>query len=294
MKKAFLFFTAVIMVLAIASCGDSKNDDPEYKTSFNVPNLNVNVVAGGQVFHKSTTTVSFELIYTSALANLTFQNISFAPQMPAITFSLEGLKLTGIDDNRVRITSNQALTPIEGYTVTGFVADADFKNSMMEFTVSRGESSYHVVVFSPIQFTYPITATGSEYTIAEVNSALAGKSFSSLTDTYFAFDLPRYDNKLPYLHMFNISFTEAMPKQAHLRIPLANATITDLADGYQIEASEIIPEYPSGSTWVPMETRPVTNLKATVHFNSQYTIEFDCFGQHYSRQGHIYGTIGLN
>lgn len=288
----FVALTATMMT----ACGGS-NDAPERKMTRTATAQRVTVVYNDAPFHQSACDVVFDMDFTRATAKLTFSNITFAPRMPEISFSLEGLRLGYVNDDNVKISSTGTLTPMEGYEVSGVEGTADFKNNILRLKmniVSRG-NTYVTCVCSPTLYTYPqrrVVADDQveyvEYGSEEIHNILYKDSFSSITDTYFSFDIFQPATNA-FFKMYNIKFVEAMPTQPELRAPLAGAQVEPTATGVVYTASSIVPLFRDGSSWIPMASREMTNVRLSVNYvSATYAVEFDCFGIHYTNDGHLY------
>lgn len=295
MKKIFGFLSILAMSVLMAACG-SNNDKPEHTATCVITDQNVEVAFNGAAFHKASCDIAMEMNYTERTVNLTFNKITFAPRMPEITFSLTGAKLTYSDDNHIAISSDADLVPMDGYVVRNLKGYADFDNDLVFLAmdiVARG-NTYATTITTPMLYSYPQTGNKVEYNATEMMNLISTKSIAQCTDTYFVFYLPTVSTPGGSINIHNISFVAAMPKIAELRIPLSAEHITSTATGYSIEAAEIVPEFLSGSVWTPMDTRTVTNLVANVNYAANsYSIEFDCYGMHYTNGGKLYNYAVL-
>ena len=92
--------------------------------------------------------------------------------------------------------------------------------------------------------------------------------------------------------MKNMKFVEAMPIIKEIAVYFNDgdgSTITNTATGYTFESESITPYYKAGTTEIPMDSRKMTNVKGTVDLvNRKFTIDFDCFGMHYTDAGSLY------
>ncbi len=290
MNKVFSYLTVVAVTFAMTACGGN-SDKPIHTGTRSLNDQLVAVTVDGSPYMTDVCDIAFEFNYTEGVANLSFSGITFAPRMPEITFALNNVILSYRDDDLIGFSSVGELVPMDGYTVKNVSGFADFRNKVMKLSmdiVARG-NTYSTTILSPVQFSYPQGDDKIEYTYTELLAFVDTKTYSSCNDTYFSFHLPTSDTSGGSVNIHNISFVAAMPRMSELRIPLTSAQISVSATGYNIAADEVIPEFLNGTTWTPMDTRTVTGLSAEVNYETgHYSVEFDCFGLHYTNSGTLY------
>lgn len=113
-----------------------------------------------------------------------------------------------------------------------------------------------------------------------------GTDYATTAEKYYRFDLLGTADGYIYIH--NVKFVEEMPAQKCIRIPYrAGVGLTGIRPwGYLAKLDEVTPEFLNGNTWVPMESRNITNLEMNVNVvEKTFNISFTCFGKNYSDNG---------
>lgn len=264
------------MLMGFTACGDDNNEPlaPTSSTT-SIEALNVKTVTAGNVSNESSCATDITVDPSKGTVSLTFKGISFSSRMPAVTFSLEGMKYTTGKNSRTEYHfTASTLTPMPGYTVTNVDGYANPKDGVLyvsyvvnnTWTVNISSQLYYSAL-SDGKFSYGTTnETYITYFLYQANSAWKGD-----------------------IKMFNIQFAPQMPTLKQIRIPLAGVTITPTATGYSMSGTDIVPYYTTGTTEAPMKDRTITNLTGSVDLvTKKYTLQFTCFGQTVSYNGSLY------
>lgn len=272
-KKFITLALAGIALLSLSAC--SNDDDPTDTSEYSATTLVVSVPAteGNGFIDNGTSAKLFVDHYTNK-ANLTLTNITFNERMPRVTFALKNLRVSP-SNRHVGILMGEGITPMEGYTVNDFVGPFNFNLDVLRATCSivSTRGNMRAIIHTPL-----------------LRSTLTEKdndTYANTTERYYNFNFTNIAERVD-LEIYNIQFVEAMPKQKKLRIPLDKAGVVVTANGYTITGDNIVPYFTSGTTEVPMAERTVNNFKATLNLTaSTFTVEFDCFGLHWTDSGKL-------
>lgn len=271
MKKVFTLAAMALFLFAFTACGGE--DEEETRVGKKIDDVIATTVVGDKVFHMADCDVFFDINYTNRKVDLTLTDITFAPMMPKVQFKLEQVAVTSITGHIVAF-SGTGLVPMEGYTVNDLSGTLDLELGTMLITCSIATS----------RGTYDVTLH-NELIYSQLPS---GADYENYTDKYYKFETDESDI-LENVYINNVQFVSAMPKLKEIRIPLKDATKSATASEYIATATEIIPYYKTGNTEVAMAERTITNLKVAVNVRAkQFTIEFDCYGLHYTDSGKLY------
>lgn len=275
MKKLLSLMALAAIMFTFTACGGD-DDDPVEMIQANEPGLIVKTTMGGNPFFLSTCDLAFNIEFSSKILNLGINQVTFAPRMPKINFEANGLKVT--NNSRTDFTfSGTGVKVMEGYTLNNVTGRyiKDLSSLILTYTVSAERGEYGVLTFSPVLF-----------------SKLADGSYDydNTTDRFYKFKsrIDDDNNFTASICIDNIQFVPQMPKLEEIVIPLDDATIVQTANGYKATATTIIPLFKQGDKYIPFPDRTVSNLNYELNvLNKSFTIEFDCFGLHYTDSGTI-------
>ena len=275
MKKLLSLMALAAIMLTFTACG-SDDDDPVEMIQANEPGLIVKTTMGGNPFFLSTCDLAFNIDFSNKSLNLGINQITFAPRMPKINFEANGLKVT--NNSRTDFTfSGTGVKVMEGYTlndVTGRYIK-DLSSLILTYTVSAERGEYGVLTFSPVLFS---------------KLPDGGYDYDNTTERFYKFksQIDDDNNFTASICIDNIQFVPQMPKLEEIVIPLDDATIVQTANGYTATATTIIPMFKQGDKYIPFPDRTVSNLNYELNvLNKSFTIEFDCYGLHFTDSGTI-------
>ena len=282
MKKLLSLLAVMAMLMGFTACSDDNNEPlaPTSSTT-SIEALNVKTVTAGNVSNESSCATDITVDPSKGTVSLTFKGISFSSRMPAVTFSLEGMKYTTGKNSRTEYHfTASTLTPMPGYTVTNVDGYANPKDGVL-------------YVSYVVNNTWTVNISSQLY-----YSALSDGKFSygTTNDTYITYFLYQANSAWKGdIKMFNIQFAPQMPTLKQIRIPLAGVTITPTATGYNMSGTDIVPYYTTGTTEAPMKDRTITDLTGSVDLvTKKYTLQFTCFGQTVSYNGSLYYPANNN
>lgn len=112
--------------------------------------------------------------------------------------------------------------------------------------------------------------------------------YENETDTHFTFDIDM-EKKIGSIYIYNVVFTigERVSPAMNIRID-AYCTADKSGKIFTIFGTDIIPFMLRGTTPVPVESMPVTNLTCTVDTKKKtYDIFFNCHGGEYKNVGKL-------
>ena len=275
MKKFLSFLVIATMTISFTSCFD--DDDPEnhVKIEKALNGFIVKTMSNGNVINLSNCEMSLKIDLTDESIDLGINNVSFAPKMPKISFTANGLKATSFDNNRITFTGT-GIEVMSGYTlndVHGLFNNA-LNTLVLTYAVSSQQGQYEVLTHSSLLYSQ---LPDGEY------------DYSNATDKFYKFASLIEDNSFKAsIYIDNIQFVPQMPKLEEICIPLDDATIVQNANGYTATAETIVPYFKQGGTFIPFTDRTISNLKYNLDVRAQtFSIEFDCFGLHYTDSGKI-------
>lgn len=247
----FLSFAMLIIAatLGLTSCG---NNEPE--TPVHVEFQRVTSICNGfEYFSK----LSIDATFPSGKGSVTLPNVTL-PNGLSSTFN--GLKFLSVSSNTQKLGAG---------TVTGTLQGSF--DEATKFISLRGKVDGNDVKI----FSLPINSTLNK-----------GVDYDNTTEKFYSFDISQ---SAGYIYIHNIKFVESMPAQKCLRINIVSglSTIKQNPWGYEINIhDEVVPEFLNGTTWVPMETRKIINLKSTINLDEKkFDISFTCFDLNFSDNG---------
>ena len=275
MKKILFAFAMLAMVAGFTSCGDDNNGNNkgEDMTTTQTLAMSAKTRSNSVLVYDCDFTATFTAKYADKTATLALNNVKFAEKMPAVNFVIEGIKFT--QEDSVFTLKASSVKATGGRTVGGLKGKIDTKNKVYNISFCV-DATYEVLLTSPYNCSDNLPS-GSDNQ----------KSFAFKQSTEGA------QKKLRFA-MKNMKFVEAMPIIKEIAIYFNDgdgSTITNTATGYTFESASITPyfKYKDGATEIPMDSRQMTNVKGTVDLvNRKFTIDFDCFGLHYSDKGSLY------
>ena len=275
MKKILFAFAMLAMVAGFTSCGDDNNGNNkgEDMTTTQTFAMSAKTRSNSVLVYDCDFTATFTAKYADKTATLALNNVKFAEKMPAVNFVIEGIKFT--QEDSVFTLKASSVKATGGRTVGGLKGKIDTKNKVYNISFCV-DATYEVLLTSPYNCSDNLPS-GSDNQ----------KSFAFKQSTEGA------QKKLRFA-MKNMKFVEAMPIIKEIAIYFNDgdgSTITNTATGYTFESASITPyfKYKDGATEIPMDSRQMTNVKGTVDLvNRKFTIDFDCFGLHYSDKGSLY------
>ena len=278
MKKFLSLLASAAMLLTITACGD--DDEPVINSRTDVSGLIVQTVSNGSVINVSNCDLGFDMNFTKRTLDLHVDNVSFAPRMPKISFEADGLEFVSNDRIGIWFTGNN-IQVMSGYTLDDIEGkmDSHLRTVILTYRGIAERGQYDVITYSPLLYSALSTSNSYDY---ENTSEKYYKFISQIDDN---------DNFTPSIYIDNIQFVSQMPKLEEIRIPLDEATIVHTANGYTATAETIVPYFKQGDKYIPFSDRTISNLKYTLDIKgNQFSIEFDCFGLHYTDEGFIYST----
>ena len=275
MKKILFAFAMLAMVAGFTSCGDDNNGNNkgEDMTTTQTLAMSAKTRINSVLIYDCDFTATFTAKYADKTATLALNNVKFAEKMPAVNFVIEGIKFT--QEDSVFTFEASSVKATGGRTVGGLKGKIDTKNKVYNISFCV-DATYEVLLTSPYNCSDNLPS-GSDNQ----------KSFAFKQSTEGA------QKKLRFA-MKNMKFVEAMPIIKEIAVYFNDgdgSTITNTATGYTFESASITPyfKYKDGATEIPMDSRQMTNVKGTVDLvNRKFTIDFDCFGLHYSDKGSLY------
>lgn len=275
MKKILFAFAMLAMVAGFTSCGDNNNGNNkgEDMTTTQTFAMSAKTRINSVLVYDCDFTATFTAKYADKTATLALNNVKFAEKMPAVNFVIEGIKFT--QEDSVFTLEVSSVKASGGYTVGGLKGKIDTKNKVYNISFYV-DATYEVLLTSPYNCSDNLPS-GSDNQ----------KSFAFQQSTEGA------QKKLRFA-MMNMKFVEAMPIIKEIAVYFNDedgSTITNTATGYTFESASITPyfKYKDGATEIPMDSRKMTNVKGTVDLvNRKFTINFDCFGMHYTDAGSLY------
>ena len=275
MKKILFAFAMLAMVAGFTSCGDDNNGNNkgEDMTTTQTLAMSAKTRINSVLIYDCDFTATFTAKYADKTATLALNNVKFAEKMPAVNFVIEGIKFT--QEDSVFTLKASSVKATGGRTVGGLKGKIDTKNKVYNISFCV-DATYEVLLTSPYNCSDNLPS-GSDNQ----------KSFAFKQSTEGA------QKKLRFA-MKNMKFVEAMPIIKEIAVYFNDgdgSTITNTATGYTFESASITPyfKYKDGATEIPMDSRQMTNVKGTVDLvNRKFTIDFDCFGLHYSDKGSLY------
>lgn len=275
MKKILFAFAMLAMVAGFTSCGDDNNGNNkgEDMTTTQTLAMSAKTRINSVLIYDCDFTATFTAKYADKTATLALNNVKFAEKMPAVNFVIEGIKFT--QEDSVFTLEASSVKASGGYTVGGLKGKIDTKNKVYNISFYV-DATYEVLLTSPYNCSDNLPS-GSDNQ----------KSFAFQQSTEGA------QKKLRFA-MMNMKFVEAMPIIKEIAVYFNDedgSTITNTATGYTFESASITPyfKYKDGATEIPMDSRKMTNVKGTVDLvNRKFTIDFDCFGMHYTDAGSLY------
>ena len=275
MKKILFAFAMLAMVAGFTSCGDDNNGNNkgEDMTTTQTLAMSAKTRINSVLVYDCDFTATFTAKYAEKTATLALNNVKFAEKMPAVNFVIEGIKFT--QEDSVFTFEASSVKATGGRTVGGLKGKIDTKNKVYNISFCV-DATYEVLLTSPYNCSDNLPS-GSDNQ----------KSFAFKQSTEGA------QKKLRFA-MKNMKFVEAMPIIKEIAVYFNDgdgSTITNTATGYTFESASITPyfKYKDGATEIPMDSRQMTNVKGTVDLvNRKFTIDFDCFGMHYTDAGSLY------
>lgn len=275
MKKILFAFAMLAMVAGFTSCGDDNNGNNkgEDMTTTQTFAMSAKTRINSVLVYDCDFTATLTAKYADKTATLALNNVKFAEKMPAVNFVIEGIKFT--QEDSVFTLEASSVKASGGYTVGGLKGKIDTKNKVYNISFYV-DATYEVLLTSPYNCSDNLPS-GSDNQ----------KSFAFQQSTEGA------RKKLRFA-MMNMKFVEAMPIIKEIAVYFNDgdgSTITNTATGYTFESASITPyfKYKDGATEIPMDSRKMTNVKGTVDLvNRKFTIDFDCFGMHYTDAGSLY------
>ncbi|MDY3076585.1 MAG: hypothetical protein SOW62_00400 [Sodaliphilus sp.] len=273
MKKILFAFAMLAMVAGFTSCGDDNNGNNkgEDMTTTQTLAMSAKTRIKSVLVYDCDFTATFTAKYADKTATLALNNVKFAEKMPAVNFVIEGIKFT--QEDSVFTLKASSVKATGGRTVGGLKGKIDTKNKVYNISFCV-DATYEVLLTSPYNCSDNLPS-GSDNQ----------KSFAFKQSTEGA------QKKLRFA-MKNMKFVEAMPIIKEIAVYFNDgdgSTITNTATGYTFESESITPYYKAGTTEIPMDSRKMTNVKGTVDLvNRKFTIDFDCFGMHYTDAGSLY------
>lgn len=275
MKKILFAFAMLAMVAGFTSCGDDNNGNNkgEDMTTTQTFAMSAKTRINSVLVYDCDFTATLTAKYADKTATLALNNVKFAEKMPAVNFVIEGIKFT--QEDSVFTFEASSVKASGGYTVGGLKGKIDTKNKVYNVSFYV-DATYEVLLTSPYNCSDNLPS-GTD----------TQKSYAFQQSTEGA------QKKLRFA-MMNMKFVEAMPIIKEIAVYFNDedgSTITNTATGYTFESASITPyfKYKDGATEIPMDSRKMTNVKGTVDLvNRKFTIDFYCFGLHYSDKGSLY------
>ena len=273
MKKILFAFAMLAMVAGFTSCGDDNNGNNkgEDMTTTQTLAMSAKTRINSVLVYDCDFTATLTAKYADKTATLALNNVKFAEKMPAVNFVIEGIKFT--QEDSVFTFEASSVKATGGYTVGGLKGKIDTKNKVYNISFYV-DATYEVLLTSPYNCSDNLPS-GTD----------TQKSYAFKQSTEGA------QKKLRFA-MMNVKFVEAMPTLKEMAVYFNDGdgcTITNTATGYTFESESITPYYKAGTTEIPMDSRQMTNVKGNVDLvNRKFTIDFDCFGLHYSDAGSLY------
>lgn len=265
------------MVAGFTSCGDDNNgngngNEDDFTTTKSLK-MSAKTRINSVLIYDCDFTATFTAKYADKTATLALNNVKFAEKMPAVDFVIEGIKFT--QEDSVITFEASSVKATGGYTVAQLKGKIDTENNVCNITFYVN-ATYEVLLTSPYN---------------------CSDNLPSGTDTQkcyvFQQSTEGTQKKLRFAIM-NAKFVDAMPSLKEIAVYFADGdndcTITSTATGYTFECARVIPYYKAGDTEIPGGDKfAMSNVKGTVDLvNRKFTIDFDCYGTHYTDAGSLY------
>ncbi|MDO4510499.1 MAG: hypothetical protein Q4B68_01605 [Bacteroidales bacterium] len=273
-KKLFYTLALMAMATSFAACGDDeKKDEPSLPTYYS-HRINVKTGMKGALVHQCEIDAKFA-VYTDGHMDIMLQGVKFAEKMPAVDFTIGDVKYK-TESEKVWTVSGSAPVGTAGYSISGLTGVIDLATGIVSVKFKVNDM-YDVLLL----------------TNANYSKLSSGSDYEKTTETFFDFNFFAVQNKDKVysgnIGIHNIAFVPQMPKLKHIIVPLEKATVTPTATGYTYEGTDIIPLFVVDGAETPMKERPVTNLKGETNFaEGTFSIEFDCYGLHYTNSGKLF------
>lgn len=269
MKKSILLLTTVALIASLASCGSDNNDTPDIVETIALDHMTAKTIIQGRSVYDHDFNASAAVNLSANTLTLNLNKVKFAEKMPEVNFSIADIPFK-LRDN-VMVLSPSATSSSNGdYKVTGLKGSIDAGNKVYNITF-RVNDMYDVILSGTFNCSKDYNTNSKFYTFS-INNAT--------------------DKKTLRLGICNVKFVEGMPTLKEMAVYLNQedgCSIVSTTTGYTFECEQIIPLYKEGNTETPMETRPMSNVKGSVDLvNRTFSIEFDCYGLHYTDSGTLY------
>ncbi len=278
-----LTLAACVALLSLATACGSDNDEPQPDRieRASMAGVVTKTVAGttGEPFDVNSS-LEFSINHTAKTVDVTAMGVKFSVHQPVtVDLNFDGCKATFADDKHFTIAGT-GFTPMEGYTVNDLSGTVDLalNTAILKYLVVSTRSTSQIYAFSPTLYSELPQDAGN---------------YGSTVETYYKFQYSITSQGTPEggISIYNISFAAGMPKLAEIRIPLngEGTVIEPTATGYHIAGSGIVPYYIQGGAEVPMASRTIDNLDATIDVAARtYSVEFDCYGLHVAHNGKLH------
>ncbi len=283
MEKRFLTLSAGMVLLALATACGSDNDEPKPDRIEKVSMAGVvtKTVAGttGLPFDVNSS-LDFTINYTAKTVDVMARGLRFSVHQPVtVDLNFEGCKATFADDRHFTIAGT-GFTPMDGYTVNDVSGTVDLalNTVILKYQVVSTRSTSQIYAFSPVLY--------SELPHGEANYGTTSESYYK-----FQYSIDDAGAAVGNIRIYNISFTEGMPKLAEIRIPIDGdgTVIVPTTTGYHVTGTGIVPYYTQGGAEVPMASRTINDLDVTIDVAARtYNVEFDCYGMHVKHSGNLH------
>ena len=265
------------MVAGFTSCGDDNNgngngNEDDFTTT-KILKMSAKTRINSVLIYDCDFTATFTAKYADKTATLALNNVKFAEKMPAVDFVIEGIKFT--QEDSVITFEASSVKATGGYTVAQLKGKIDTENNVCNITFYVN-ATYEVLLTSPYN---------------------CSDNLPSGTDTQKSYAFQQStegtQKKLRFAIM-NAKFADAMPSIMEIAVYFADGdndcTITSTATGYTFECARVIPYYKARDTEIPGGDKfAMSNVKGTVDLvNRKFTIDFDCYGTHYTDEGSLY------
>ncbi len=268
MKKAIYFLATMALFATLTACGgDDNNETPDITETIALPQMTAKTIIQGRSVYDHDFDASAVVNVSTSTLTLNLNKVKFAEKMPEVNFSIADIpyKKSG---NVLELSPTS--TDAGSYKVTGLKGSIDADNKVYNITF-RVNDMYDVILSGTFNCSKDYNTNSKFYTFSITNAT---------------------NKNALRLGICNVKFVEGMPTLKEMAVYFKQeegSSIVGTTTGYTFECAEVIPFYKEGNTETPMESRPMSNVKGTVDLvNRTFSIEFDCYGLHYTDSGTLY------
>lgn len=264
LKTLFLFFA---VALALTACD---SDDSNYAASWKYEcydNLNyvLNVGSGqGSVYTGASYAIEF---FSDGKAKVVAKNVQFAPGMPEIEMTLDGLTWSQTSNSFMTINATDVIPVVYGEEMPEYMI-----NQLTVGVLDRsaqGDATVFDISYSVLGGSFKVVALPKQvkyYGTTNVRNIASGTEFFTV-DPYYVLSFS--ENLTANVDIYGAKFAQNMPAQ---NMSFKNIPVTVTSNGCVLSVGDLVPEIGD----VPYPNYPVTNFNAIVNFSSGVDLDFNC------------------